>query len=212
MDPIGLVKRGWQQRQLKDPAWQFLFDAPPADQWVALACTCTGHDVQRDDIVAIAAVPIHGARVLASARLELVVQPGHELPAETLRALGLRQQDLAAGTPPKEAVQRLLRFVGARPLVGYYLEFAVAMLDRIARPLLGIGLPQPKIDVSALYYEHRFRQLPLHQQTDQAAIDLRFASMMEQLRLPTRAPPDALNQAVMAALAFVKLQALHAGG
>ena len=212
MDPIGSMKRSWQQRQLRDPAWQFLFEPPPADEWVALACTTTGHDVARDEILAIAAVPIQGARVLASQRLELLLRPGHELSVEALQGLGLRQQELAAGMLPTEAVQRLLHFVGARPLVGYFLEFHVAMIDRIARPLLGVGLPQPKIDVSALYYEHRFRQLPLHQQNDQAAIDLRFASIVAQLGLPQRPLHGALEQAVMAALVFVKLRALHAGG
>lgn len=210
MNPIDTVRRGWLQRQLKDPGWQFLLEAPPANEWVALACTTTGHDVLHDEIIALAAVPIHGARILTSERLQLLVRPDHALAPEHLRGHGLRQQDLTAGVPAPEAVQRLLRFVGARALVGYFLEFHVAMLDRLVRPLLGIGLPQPKIDVSALYYEHRFRQLPAYQQTDRAAIDLRFASMMEQLGLPQRESADALDQAVMAALAFVKLQALRA--
>ncbi len=210
MDPIGSMKRSWQQRQLRDPAWQFLFEAPPAGQWVSLACTTTGHDVAHDEILAIAAVPIEGTRILASERLELLVRPGHELSVETLQGLGLRQQELAAGVLPSEAVQRLLRFVGARPLVGYFLEFHIAMIDRIARPLLGVGLPQPRIDVSALYYEHRFRQLPLHQQNERADIDLRFASIVAQLGLPPRPLNGALEQAVMAALAFVKLRALRA--
>lgn len=210
MDPIGSIRRSWQQRQLADPAWQFLLEPPPAGEWVSLACETTGHDVHRDAILAIAAVPIRGRRVVASERLELRVRPDEPLPAETLRAHGLRQQDVAAGLPPQEALRRLLHCIGPRPLVGYFLEFHVAMIDRIARPLLGIGLPQPRIEVSALYYEYRFRQLPAYQQTDQAAIDLRFASLLGELGLPARPLDRALDTAVMAALAFVKLQALRA--
>ena len=40
----------------------------------------------------------------------------------------------------------LMRFIGSRPLVGYYLEFDVAMIDRAIFRLLGMGLPQPKIE------------------------------------------------------------------
>jgi DNA polymerase-3 subunit epsilon len=39
-------------------------------------------------------------------------------------------------------------------------------------------------------------------------IDLRFATMMNELGLPLREAHDALNDAVMAALAFIKLRTL----
>ena len=69
-----------------------------------------------------------------------------------------------------------------------------------------MGLPQPKIEVSALYYDYKFRQLPPHQQQGNGVIDLRFATLMDDLGLPLREAHDALNDAVMAALAFVKLR------
>ena len=96
--------------------------------------------------------------------------------------------------------------------MGYYLEFDVAMLNRALWPLLGMGLPQPAIEVSAMYYEHKFRQLPPYLQHANAYIDLRFATLMDVLCLPRREAHDALNDAVMAALAFVKLRQLHGAG
>lgn len=121
----------------------------------------------------------------------------------------LRQQDVQTGVPVAEAMQRLLHFIGARPLVGYYLEFDVAMINRALRATLGLTLPQEKIEVSRLYYDHKFRQLPPYRQHDQADIDLRFATIMRELGLPTRDAHDALNDAVMAALAFIKLRVLR---
>ena len=39
------------------------------------------------------------------------------------------------------------------------------MLNRAVRPLLGIGLPQPCIEVSrVVYYDYKFQQLPPYQQ------------------------------------------------
>jgi DNA polymerase-3 subunit epsilon len=90
------------------------------------------------------------------------------------------------------------------------LEFDLAMIDRALFPLLGLGLPQPRHEFSAMYYDYKFRQLPLHQQDRR--IDLRFATLMSDLDLPLRNAHDALNDAVMAALAFVKLRQLLAGG
>ena len=107
-------------------------------------------------------------------------------------------------------MRRLLDFIGSRPLVGYYLEFDVAMLNREIWPLLGVRLPQPKIEVSAMYYDWRNRQLPAHERGN-VQIDLRFATMMSTLGLPLRDAHDALNDAVMAALAFLKLRALLGG-
>jgi len=195
-------------RRLKRPEFAFVFDTPPPDEWVSLDCETTGLDVGRDEIISIGAVRIVGQRIMTSERLELLVRPERGVSAGSVRIHRLREQDVAQGLPVEEAVKQLLHFIGSRPLVGYYLEFDVAMLNRAVRPLLGIGLPQPKVEVSALYYEHKFKQLPPYQQHDNADIDLRFDRLMADLQLPVRDAHDALNDAVMAALAFIKLRRL----
>ena len=206
---IERLRRGWQRRQLTDPRWRFLLDEPPPNEWVSLDCETTGLDTRHDEIVAIGAVRIVGQRILTSERLELLVRPEKGVSAESIRVHRLRQQDVEAGVPAEEAMRRLLRFIGPRPLVGYYLEFDVAMINRALKATLGLTLPQEKIEVSRLYYDHQFRQLPPYRQHDQADIDLRFATIMRELGLPTRDAHDALNDAVMAALAFIKLRVLR---
>lgn len=206
---IERLRRGWQRRQLTDPQWCFLLDEPPPNEWVSLDCETTGLDTRHDEIVAIGAVRIVGQRILTSERLELLVRPEKGVSAESIRVHRLRQQDVEAGVPAEEAMRRLLRFIGPRPLVGYYLEFDVAMINRALKATLGLTLPQEKIEVSRLYYDHQFRQLPPYRQHDQADIDLRFATIMRELGLPTRDAHDALNDAVMAALAFIKLRVLR---
>ena len=123
----------------------------------------------------------------------------------------LRERDLAAGLPASEAVRRLLHFIGSRPLVGYYLEFDVAMLNRVVRPMLGIGLPHRKIEISALYHRYRFAQLPPVAQQGNVTIDLSFQALMADLGLPLLGAHDAINDAVMAGLAFIKLRELGVG-
>ena len=205
------LRRDWALRRLADPSFAFLFDDPPPDEWGSLDCETTGLNVRSDEIVSIGAVRIVGDRLMTSERLELLVRPERGVSAESVRIHRLRERDVAEGLPADEAVRRLLHFIGPRPLVGYFLEFDVAMLNRVVRPLLGQPLPQPKIEVSALYYDHKFRQLPPYQQHDNADIDLRFATLMADLQLPLRDAHDAINDAVMAGLAFIKLRALKSG-
>ena len=203
------MRRTWQRYHLARPEFAFLLEPPPPNEWVAIDCETTGLNRRTDEIIAIGAVRIVGQRILTSQRLELLVRPDKEVPADSVRIHRLRSRDVAQGLPLDQAMRQLLHFIGSRPLVGYYLEFDVAMLNRAVWPLLGMGLPQQRLEVSAMYYEYKFKQLPPYQQFDNAHIDLRFATLMDDLALPQREAHDALNDAVMAAMAFVKLRQLQ---
>ena len=204
----GALKRTWMLYHLGDPRFGFMWDAPPENEWVALDCETTGLNVRTDDIIAIGAVRIRGNRIMTSERLELLVRPEkRRLSADSVRVHRLREQDVAHGISADDAVMQLMHFIGSRPLVGYYLEFDLAMINRVLFPILGMGLPQPRIEVSSLYYDYKFRQLPQHAQ-DSGAVDLRFEVLMKDLGLPLWPAHDALNDAVMAALAFLKLRGL----
>jgi len=204
------LKKEWLLYHLGDERFRFMWDAPPANEWVALDCETTGLNTRTDEIISIAAVRIVGNRVMTSERLELLVRPERRISAESVRIHHLREQDVAQGMGPEAALIQLMHFIGSRPLVGYYLEFDLAMIDRALFPLLGMGLPQTRNEVSAMYYDYKFRQLSQHQQDRR--IDLRFTTLMSDLDLPLRDAHDALNDAVMAALAFVKLRQLLAAG
>lgn len=201
------LKREWLLYHLGDERFRFMWDPPPTNEWVTLDCETTGLNVHRDEIISIGAVRIVGDRLLTSERLELLVRPSkRRMSADSVRVHGLRERDVEEGMDPDEAMMDLMRFIGSRPIVGYYLEFDVAMIDRAIFPRLGMGLPQPKIEVSAMFYDWQRRQLPPYHEA--AQIDLRFATMMNALDLPMESVHDALSDAVMAGLAFVKLRHL----
>lgn len=204
-----ILKREWMLYHMGDQAFRFMFDAPPPNEWVSLDCETTGLNVRNDEIISIGAVRIVGNRIMTSERLELLIKPEKGISAESIKIHRLRERDVAQGLSIDEALKQLLHFIGSRPLVGYYLEFDVAMINRALFPMLGIGLPQPKIEVSALYHDYKFRQLPPYQQEAHVGIDLRFDTLMADLGLPLRDAHDALNDAVMAALAFIKLRQLR---
>ena len=206
---LARLKRWWMLYHLADQRFRFMYDPPPPNEWVALDCETTGLNVGSDEIISIGAVRIVGDRILTRERLELLVKPSKGVSADSVRVHRLRERDVAQGLDPDEAMKRLLHFVGSRPLVGYYLEFDVAMLNKVLWPMFGVYLPQAQIEVSALYYDHKYRQLK-HPAPDgvEPHIDLRFATLMQDLDLPLREAHDAVNDAVMAALAFIKLRHL----
>jgi DNA polymerase III subunit epsilon len=204
----GSLRRRWMLYHLADPHFAFMYDPAPAGESVTLDCETTGLDVRRDKIISVGAVRIVGNRLLTSQRLELLVRPDRAVKAESVRVHQLRGSDVAEGLEPEAAMRQLLDFIGSRPLVGYFLEFDVAMINREIWPMLGVRLPQRKIEVSAMYYDFKNRQLPVHLRGSD--IDLRFATMMKDLDLPLRDAHDAINDAVMAGLAYIKLRSLLA--
>lgn len=207
--PRGLaerVKREWLLFHLADARFRAMYDDPPEDEWVSVDCETTGLNAQKDEIIAVGAVLIKGNRVMTSQRLELLIKPSKGVSADSVRVHGLRERDLEHGLDSDEAMAQLLTFIGPRPLVGYYLEFDVAMINRAIFHMTGLALPQVKHEVSAMYYEYKSRQLPPYQHG--VHIDLRFATLMQDLDLPMRDAHDAVNDAVMAALAFIKLRHL----
>jgi DNA polymerase III subunit epsilon len=201
------LKRRIYRYLLRDPRYAFLFERPPPDEAVSVDCETTGLSTRKDDIVAVAAIRIRGNRILSSERFEATVKPRARLNAEAIKVHRLRERDLASGRSIDEVLPELLRFIGSRPLVGFYLEFDVAMLNKPVRRLLGIELPNEQIEVSAIYYRRKYGDAPSGTQ-----VDLGFMSIMTDLGLPSLDQHDAYSDALMTAMMYVKLRDLEARG
>ncbi len=198
-------RRAWARRRLRDLSYEFLFEQEHPTEVVVFDTETTGLDRKRSDIISLAAIRISGSRLLLSQRLELVVRPSRAIEHAAIAVHGLRPMDVADGLPPRDAVSQFLHFIGTRPLVGYYLEFDIAMVNRVTRPWLGVGLPNRAIEVSALYYDRVMRDRSTRDALYTGTLDLSFARILADLELPVLPAHDALNDAVMAGLAYLKL-------
>lgn len=203
-----ILRRKYLRLRLKQPAFAHLYDIPMADEWVALDCETTGLDIKKDHIVSVAAVRFNPQRILTSERLELIIKPTIAMDASSICIHQLRPVDVAQGIPLEQAMQTLLQFIGNRALVGYYTQFDVAMISRAAQSLLGTDLPNAYFDVGSMYHQYKYNQLPSNEQYEGRPIDLHFDNIMNDLALPLLPAHNALNDAVMAALAFIKLRHL----
>ncbi|WGD55009.1 3'-5' exonuclease [Bradyrhizobium sp. CB1650] len=178
-----------------------MFGRAPDDEFVAIDCETTGLNVRMDDVVAIAAIKIRGNRILTSEHFAAVVHPDKEIGAEAIKIHGLRRSDVEAAPIVWKVLPRFLHFIGTRPLIGYYVDFDIAMLDKYILPLVGIELPNERIEISRLYYERKYGGAPPN-----TSIDLSFAAILRDLRIPLLGQHDAFDDALMTAMMFLQLR------
>jgi DNA polymerase-3 subunit epsilon len=192
---------------LADRNYAFLFQPDKSGEIVSLDCETTGFNLMADDVISIAAVKIRGTRILASQAFRAVIRPGAPMEASAIKVHQLREQDVARGLTMREVLPDFLRFVGSRPLVGYWIAFDVRMLNKYLFSLLNVHLPNRRIDVSKLYYDRKFGSAP-----PGTRIDLRYATILADLGLPSRAQHDAFEDALGAAESYLVLEDMRERG
>ncbi|MBR1163946.1 3'-5' exonuclease [Bradyrhizobium sp. BRP56] len=195
------IKRLFHQASIGDQSYRFMFKRDPTDEVVAIDCETTGLNVRTDDIISIGAVKIRGNRILTSERFEGVVRPDASIRTDAIKIHRLRQVDVEHESPIRKLLPDFLHFVGGRPLVGYYVDFDIAMLDKYVLPFIGIELPNPRIEVSSLYYERKYGDAPPN-----ISIDLSFSAILADLEIPPLVQHDAFNDALMTAMMYVILR------
>lgn len=194
------IKQYFNKKNLKDTKYEFLFDETPNDEYVCFDCETTGLDPKKDDIVSIGAVIIKNNTIVSSKKFVKFVKPKTKLQAEAIKIHHIRECDLEDAEDINIVVEEFLNFIGNRTLVGYYLEFDIAMINKYIKPKIGITLPNKILEVSAIYYDYKIEKIP------QANIDLRFNTIMEELKIPSLGKHDAYNDAIMTSLIFIKLK------
>lgn len=194
------LRRFRDRREHRDGPWGFLFAPCDGDEVVSLDCETTGLDVSRAEILSIGAVKIRGRRVLTSERLDIKLKAPASLDGESIKIHKLRAADLADGVEVDDALRQLLAFIGNRPLLGYYVNFDVRMLDKYLRPLLGFGLPNRTIELSHVYHDI------IKWKSVGGSVDLRFDTIAAKLDVPIIERHTALGDAITVALMYVRLK------
>lgn len=194
------LKRSWCRKKLTDERFAFLFDEPREDEIVVFDCETTGLDPKTDEIISIGAVKVKENKILTDEAIHLYIEQKRDISAKSITVHKIRNCDLEGAVTVEEAVERFLYYIGNRKLAGYYLEFDVAMINKYTKKMLGITLPNRQVEVSALYYDKKLKRIP------QGNIDLRFDTILKDLSLPRLKAHNALNDAVMTAMMYLKLK------
>ncbi|MBS1174721.1 MAG: polC 2 [Burkholderiaceae bacterium] len=194
------LKKSWAQRKLSDPQYAHLFDEHP-DEFVSFDCETTSLNIKEAEILSIGAVKIRGNKVLTSDSFYVVVKPEGIMQASNVKVHGLRPKDVSGGIPVQDAVRQLLDYIGGRPLVGYYVEYDIALVNKFLKPMMGIKLPNRLVEVSGIYYDQELKNNP------DGYVDLRMATIINKLKFPDLPRHDALNDSINVALMYLALMA-----
>jgi len=193
------LRKKWNSKYLTDERFSFLFEDTHEDEFVVFDCETTGLKPKIDDIISIGAVKIRGNKILTNEAIHIFVKQEKQISHESITIHQIRHCDLNGAVDIETAIEKFLYYIGNRTLVGYYLEFDVAMINKYVKPMFGITLPNKKEEVSEIYYDKKICTIP------QGNIDLRFDTIIKDLSLPTLQAHDALNDAVMTAMIYLKL-------
>ena len=197
-----IIKNYFNKKNLKNKDFLFLFEENTNNEYVCFDCETTGLDPKKDDIVSIGAIIIKNNTIIASKKFVKFVKPKTKLQAEAIKVHHIRECDLQDAEDMDTVIEEFLHFIGNRTLVGYYLEFDIAMINKYVKPKLGITLPNKILEVSAIYYDYKIERIP------QANIDLRFNTIMNELKIPSFGKHDAYSDAMMTSMIFIKLKNL----
>lgn len=192
--------RNLNKKKLNDDKYLFLFDEAKVDEYVCLDCETTGLNPKKDEILSIGAVHIKDNKILMRKTFNIFVKPSQNVNAEAIKIHQIRPVDLQNAVDPKIAILDLLDFIGSRPIVGYYIKFDIAMISKYTKKYIGIKLPNESIEVSSMYYRTRKKT------SEYEFIDLKFDTIMKELNIPTLGKHDALNDAIMTSMIFLKLR------
>ncbi|UUM30436.1 3'-5' exonuclease [Vibrio japonicus] len=197
---MNALQRLYWYYKLKGSPYRPLFASVQKSEYVSLDCETTSLDPNRAELVTIAATKIIDNRIITSNPFEVRLRAPQSLDSSSIKIHQIRHQDLADGIDEKQALIRLLNFIGNRPLVGYHIRYDKKILDLACKRHLGFPLPNPLIEVSQIYHDKLERHLP------NAYFDLSLDAICKHLDLPQQHNKhDALQDAISAALVYVRL-------
>jgi DNA polymerase-3 subunit epsilon len=194
------LKKNWYKGRLKDERYSFLLGDTNKDEFVAFDCETTGLDTKKAEIISIGAVKIVENRVLTSQRLDIFVRAKNDMSSENIKIHHIRNCDLEDALEIEEAIWMFANFIGTRTLVGYFLEFDVAMINKYLLAIAGIKLQNPQVEVSALYFDQK------NDPFGSRNVDLRFDAITKELDIPMFSKHNSYYDALSTALIYLKLK------
>ena len=194
------IRKIRDKKHHKDGAYGHLFQDYDGDEVVSLDCETTSLDVKKAEILSIGAVRVKGNRVKTSDRLDIKLLPPESLTAESIKIHKIRAHDLSDGVTLEEALEQVLAFVGNRPILGYYVDYDVKVLDKFLQQSHGFRLPNKRIELSHVYHDI------IKWKAVGGSTDLRFDTIASKLDVPILERHTALGDAITVALMYVRLK------
>ena len=194
------IKHKYHKSKLNNKEFEFLFEELLEEEFVSFDCETTGLNIKKDEILSIGAVKLSHNKIKLSESFERFLTPTQHIAEESIKIHHIRPCDMLHSKDAKIAIEEFLHFIGNKTLIGYYIKFDIAMINRYTKQIIGTTIPNKSIELSSMYYK-RYQKKSSYE-----FVDLKFDTIMKNLNIPTLGKHDALNDAVMSAMMYLKLQ------
>lgn len=179
--------------------WQHLAEPYEGDEVVVLDCETSCFDKKKGELLSVAAVRVKANQICLSEALDLTVNSDAETDPDSVRIHYLRREDRLDGVAIAAAIEKLLDFIGNRPICGFYIEYDEAILNRYIKQLYNFRLPNRFIEVSEIYVKQKRGLIP------EVMLDLTFEGLAKDLQVPVVERHTAMGDVISTALMFIKL-------
>lgn len=190
----------FEKKRLKDKKFEFLFEKNKTDEMVVFDTETTGLNPKKDELISIGAVKIKENKILMNKKFHIYIKPQNSVNEQSIKIHQIRNIDLQNAYEVTQGIEKFLHFIGSRPLIGYHVQFDIAMINKYLKPCLNIKLPNKQIEVATLY-----RKKKIHTSLE-GFVDLSFDTILKELHLPILGKHDAINDALMTAMIYLKLK------
>lgn len=179
--------------------WRHLAEPYKGDEVVVLDCETSCFDKKKGELLSVAAVRVKGGEIRLSEALDLTINSNAVTDPDAVRVHYLRREDRRKGVAVSEAIEKVLDFVGNRPICGFYIEYDRAILNRYIKQLHNFQLPNRFIEVSEIYVRQKRKYIP------ELQLDLTFEGLAKDLNVPVIERHTAMGDVISTALMYIKL-------
>jgi len=161
----------------------------------------TGLDEQKDEIVSIGAVHMRSGRIPLAGSFYQVVDPGREIPGESVVLHGITPTEAAGGAMIAEAVDCFAGFADNDILVGHCISVDLAFLNKAYKRSRGRGLENKAVDTYAIHLWLR-KHSPSYHRVSPGLDELGLYAIAKKLGVEIMVAHDALSDAFITAQVF----------
>ena len=179
--------------------WRHLAEPYDGDEVVVLDCETSCFDKKKGELLSVAAVRVKGGEIRLSEALDLTINSNAVTDPNAVRVHYLRREDRQQGVAVSEAIEKVLDFIGNRPICGFYIEYDRAILNRYIKQLHNFQLPNRFIEVSEIYVRQKRKYIP------ELQLDLTFEGLAKDLKVPIIERHTAMGDVISTALMYIKL-------
>lgn len=136
----------------RPPAVPVSSETPLADlSALVLDTETTGLNPERDRILSLGAVRLHGSRLFRSQILDLLINPGREIPAVSTAVHGISDPMVRPAPAYREVAPKIMTAIAGLAVIGHHTLFDLTILRR-ASAAAGIDWQDPPwLDTALLY-------------------------------------------------------------